>query len=280
MAGAVAQVLSSMDGVMVLAEGHDPRHRGISAERIRALPVSDRASVAVAVGAALGGAKPVVELAGPARIFAVLEVLREAAAVARHGEHAVPMLVRVPWGHEAGALDAAVLDVLGAIDGLQVVCPRGPSQAAALTHAALSGRSPVVLLEPRALAQRGQVEDTTVALGRCDVVRNGRDVTLAAFGTGVAVALQAAATLEASGMEAEVVDLVSLAPVDADGLGASVQRTGRLIVATPEADVSFARRVCRVGLDGAFLHLEAPLVAGPDNDPVRLADAAQAAIQY
>jgi pyruvate dehydrogenase E1 component beta subunit len=264
----------------VLCEGEDPRHQGLDAERVIALPVADRANAAVAVGMALGGALPVLELSAPARLLACTEVLHEAAAIASAGEHAVPLVIRVPWGEEAGRLDGAVLDLLASIPGLHAVVPRDAATASGLVQSALASRAPVVLLEPRRLASRGDATSEPRALTAAEVVRPGLHVTLAAFGAGVATALQAADALAARGIEAEVVDLVAVAPVDAATLGRSIQQTGRLVVVCPESDPAFARRVCRTGLDEAFLYLEAPLTAGPDDDPTRLADVAERAVRF
>lgn len=246
-------------------------------ERVRDLPIADRGTIGLALGLALGGKRPVVELSGSNRLFAVLDTLAEAAAIARRGEFAAPLVVRVPYGTEAGTLDRPLGHL--AIDGLTVVCAADGSATPGLLRAALAARGPVVLLEPRA-AYEDRVADPDGAATpfRARTVRSGSHVTLAAWGNGVRAALDAASALAAEGIDAEVIDLVALQPLDHEALAASVTRTGRLVVVHP-GDPALADAARMVGLDGAFLHLESPL-ARASEAPEAVARAAREAVQF
>lgn len=246
-------------------------------ERVLDLPVADHGNVGFAVGLALGGKRPVVELTGTGRLAAALEILAEAASVAE-GEFAAPVVVRVPFGGEAGArIDRPVGELLAAVPGLHVVCPANPGQAAGLLRAALHQRAPVVILEPRALyGARGGVGEGRAPLGHARVLREGEHVTLAAYGAGVAAAIEAAEALVADGVTADVIDLVSLSPVDAATLGARARATGRLVVAHG-GDEGLGARILRVALTEAFEYLEAPPAVAADGG---LRDAALASVHF
>ncbi len=281
LSAAIAQVIGSTAGAVALAEGEGMATAGLEPERVLTVPVCDRAAAGLALGLALGGRRPVVEVTSAGRLAAMIEVLREAVAIAAGGEFRATMILRVAWGQEAGErLDGGMLDVLTGLEGLTVVCPRDPAHAGALLEAAMSRPGPTVLLETRALGRRVGAISGAQRSGGCEVIREGGHVTLASFGASLEAVSMAAEALAASGIEAEVVDLVTLAPLDGRGLGALVQQTGRLIVAAPRAESGFARRVARTGLDAAFLYLEAPLVAVPDDDVSALVAAATRAVRF
>lgn len=245
-------------------------------DRVVDLPVADRATLGFAVGLALAGRIPVIELPSTGRLPAVAEVLAEAAQVAAGGEFRVPLVVRVAYGDEARGLDRPLGDLLP--EGVRVLCPSDPSQAAALLRASVEQPGPVVLLEPRSVhLARGTVSADPAQLG-ARVLRSGEHVTLAAWGSGVHAACAAADELSGEGLSAEVVDLVSLAPLDRETLGASLRKTGRLVVVHP-GDPALAARIQRVGLDEGFLYLESPL-AGASETPAAIAGAARSAVSY
>ena len=249
-------------------------------QRVIDLPVADRAIVAVAVGLAMGGARPVVELTSTSRLPAVLEVLAEAASVATDGEFPLPLVVRVPCGTEAGArVDRAATDLLGSVPGLSVVSPSSPDIGAALLATALGSDGPVVVLEPRALYdERAKASDAAAPLGQARRLRDGDLVTLVTWGDGLDAALEAAARLDAEGISAAVVDLLSLQPLDASSLGTWVRSTGRVVVVSPEPDAD-AARVLHALLGEAFLYYESPPVCVAAR-PETVVAAARAAVHY
>ncbi len=227
-------------------------------DRVVDTPTADRGTLGVALGAAVGGRRTVVELAGPGRLLACAEVLAEAAEIATTTEFEVPLLVRVPYGEEAGPrLDRAAGAALANLPGLTVCCASGAASAGALTAAALRATGPVVLLEPRALYRtREDADGVELRLDRARVLRTGAHVTLVAWGRGVAGALAAASSLDADGISADVIDLVSLSPVDVQTVGERVRATGRVVVAGD--DGAFASAALNIALHEAFLYLESP----------------------
>jgi pyruvate dehydrogenase E1 component beta subunit len=233
-------------------------------DRVLTLPIADRAAVATAVGMGIAGKRVIVELSSTGRLAAVAEALTEAAAIASGGEFRIGLVVRIPYGGHAGShIDRAAGDLLAAISKLQVVCPSTPAAACGLLSAAIQADRPVVILEPRELyTRRASTADTAMDLSTAVIRRPGRDVTVASWGSAVSLVLEAAEQLASRGLEAEVIDLVSLCPIDEACLADSLQRTGRLVVVPPQED-PLSRRILQVGLDQAFNYLESPLRHAP-----------------
>ncbi len=223
-------------------------------ERIFDLPAADRGAAGIALGMALAGKRVVLVLDGAGRLGAILDVLRSAAAFA--ASNPIGLVVLAPYGTEAGPLDAPA-GFAARIPGISVVAASSAGRLGSMLTAAIAANRPVVLLAPRAaLVGRGDAEDA--ALDRASVLHAGDHVTLAAWGGSVADALAAASSLADEGISAEVLDLVTLAPIDAVTLGASVRRTGRLVVVHPSDD-ALALDPASVGLEAAFEFLESPI---------------------
>lgn len=248
-------------------------------DRVWDTPIADRGTLGMALGLSLGGRRPVVELSGPGRLLAVAEVLAEAAEIATGTEFPLPLVLRVPYGAQAGQrLDRAVGRALAEIDGLGVACATAAT-AATLLRSALRATGPVVLLEPRAAYRRRvQLYEQPLRLDRARLLRRGRHLTLAAWGEGVHAASAAAQQLSEEGIEADVLDLISLRPVDAETLGARVRHTGRLLTVSGQ-DPSLGAAVAQAALEQAFLYLESPL-AHTAGSPAAIARTARAAITY
>ncbi len=244
-------------------------------ERHFEIPIAERGSVAFAVGLALGGKRPIVELTSSQRLSTALEALEEAAAIAAHGEFAVPMVVCVPLGDEAGPrIDRPMIASMAAVPGLQVLVARDAAAAAGLLRAAVEGSAPTVLFTPRT---SGRIREAAPAPLRAEVLREGEHATAVAFGAGVAAALAAADALAAHGVHLEVIDLVSAAPIDTASIGERLQRTGRLIVADG-GDVRFAHELTTVAHTEAFEFLEAPPAVA--RDTAGIVAAVHAALQF
>lgn len=275
---ALEQALSHGDTVLVGETAGLPGSvsEGLPGEHL-AVPAADRGAVGFALGLALGGRKVVLELPTTAHLARVTEGLAEAARLAR-SEHRPTLVVLVPYGGELAAFDAPLGRALPPIDGLRAWCASTPADAAGLLLQALAQPGVTVLLQPRALAHRRGDVSLAPTAPSLRVVREGHHVTLAAWGHGVPAAQAAAESLANEGIEAEVVDLVAVQPIDAAALGERVRRTGRLVVAHPADDVT-ADQVRAVGLDAAFLHLESPL-AQVEAEPNRIARAARDAVHY
>jgi pyruvate dehydrogenase E1 component beta subunit len=208
--------------------------------RVRDTPISEATVMGLAVGAALAGRRPVVEVMFADFLTLAMDQLVNHAAKLRYmsgGQLAVPLTVRVQGG-AAGGMGAhhsqSLEGWLMGVPGLKVVTASTPADARSVLAAAIADDDPVVVLEHRALYfARGPVTDEpdapVGALGA--VVRQpGTDVTVVAWSRMVGVALDAAASLAADGISVEVVDARWLLPLDIDTIGRSARKTGRLVV--------------------------------------------------
>ncbi|GAA4236166.1 alpha-ketoacid dehydrogenase subunit alpha/beta [Actinomadura meridiana] len=208
--------------------------------RVRDTPISEGALVGAAIGAAMTGLRPVVEIMFADFLTLAADQLVNHAAKMRSvsgGAFDVPMVVRVigAAGRAAGPQHGQSLEGwFAGVPGLKVVAPSSPADLKGLLKAAVRDPDPVIVLESLALwGDRGEVpegDDHLVPIGRAAVTRPGADVTLVAWGGAHARASQAAEALAEDGIDAEVVDLRSLLPLDADAVLASLRRTGRLVV--------------------------------------------------
>lgn len=238
-------------------------------ERVRDTPISEASIVSAAVGAALSGLRPVVEIMFMDFVTLAMDALVNQAAKARFmfgGQGSVPMVLRTPHGGglNAGPQHSQCLEAwLAHVPGLKVVCPATPQDAYALLRAAIADPDPVVFVEHKGLyACKGPVDTTTAAaIGRARIVRPGRDLTLVSYGATVATCEQAAETLAADGVSAEVIDLRSIQPWDRDTVLASLARTHRAVV-VHEAVQAFgvgAEIAATLAADG-FDELDAPVL--------------------
>lgn len=246
-------------------------------DRIVDTPISEAGFVGLGVGAALMGMRPIVEIQFSDFITHTVDQLVNQAAKLRYmfgGEAEVPFVLRTPGGAGTGAaaqhsqsLEAWFIHV----PGLKVVMPSTPYDAKGMLLAALDDPNPVIFYEHKLLYNRkGDVpeEPYRVPIGEATVSREGSDVTLVAAGLVHNFALEAADALSDDGIEAEVVDLRSLAPMDHETVLRSVEKTGKLVVV--EEDVKTAgwgaELVSRVVESESFYALDrAPArVAGAD----------------
>jgi pyruvate dehydrogenase E1 component beta subunit len=244
--------------------------------RVVSVPAIDEALIGMAVGAAYAGLRPVVELASWGRTLEAIAPYLTSAAETFYlsgGRLPVPIVFRGPNGFSPGMTgedSRCVAAFLAQIPGLKVVQPATPGTAKALLRAAIRDGGPVAVLEHEQLyALRGPIGDEAAGvLGVARIARAGADVTVAAAGHGVHVALEAATLLALGGIEAEVVDLMSIRPLDRATVTASVGRTGRLV--TVEEGW---------GESGIGAELVASIVASPSfsilrSPPLRIAGAA------
>jgi pyruvate dehydrogenase E1 component beta subunit len=208
--------------------------------RVRDTPISEAAFVGAAVGAAMAGLRPVVDVMWASFTPYAWDQIVNQAAKLRYmsgGQAAIPLVLRMAVG--AGLRAAAqhsdtFYPLFTHVPGLKVAVPATPAEAQGLLLSAIADDNPVIVLEHMALyTSVGPVADPPVAmsLGVADVVRPGRDVTLACVGQTLVGALEVAGRLSAEGIDVEVLSLRTLAPLDLDTVLASVARTGRLVVA-------------------------------------------------
>jgi acetoin:2,6-dichlorophenolindophenol oxidoreductase subunit beta len=243
--------------------------RAFGPERVRDTPISEMGFLGAAVGAAATGLRPVAELMFIDFIGVSLDPLLNQAAKLRYmfgGKARVPLTVRTSVG--AGLRSAAqhsqsLYGITTGIPGLKTVVPSNPHDAKGLLLAAIRDDDPVVFCEPKSLMfVAGEVPegDYTVPLGKAQLVREGGDVSLVGFGRTVQTALQAAEELAREGMNAEVLDLRSLQPLDEEAILATLARTGRLVVideAPPRCGI--ASDVAALCVDRGFDLLNAPV---------------------
>jgi pyruvate/2-oxoglutarate/acetoin dehydrogenase E1 component len=206
--------------------------------RVRNTPIAEGGMVGVAVGAAMTGLRPVVEIMFMDFITLALDQLINHAAKFHYqfGDQCrLPLVVRCPHGGGRGygpTHSQSLERLLVSTPGIAVVAPATPAEAKGLMLGALRCDNPVVVLESKLLyGQRGEVPegDEAIDLGQAQVVRAGSAVTVVAYGRMTGLARQAAAALAEHGVAAEVIDLRSLAPLDLATLTASVEKTGRLV---------------------------------------------------
>jgi pyruvate/2-oxoglutarate/acetoin dehydrogenase E1 component len=250
-------------------------------KRIRDTPISEEAIVGMAVGAAITGLRPIVEMQFSDFVVNAMDPLVNQAAKLHFmygGGTAVPMVVRLPGGGGTGAAaqHSQSLEAWFAhVPGLKVVMPATAQDAHDLLLAAVLDPNPVVFGEHKLLYKaegevevRARPEDTQAEIGRAAVVREGSDLTIATYSIMTARSLEAAERLAARGIEAEVIDLRTLRPLDAETVRASVKRTGRLLVAheAPLAVGVGAEVAALVVESDAFDYLLAPVrrVGGRD----------------
>ncbi|MDP8923749.1 MAG: alpha-ketoacid dehydrogenase subunit beta [Chloroflexota bacterium] len=266
----------AMQGTRGLFEEFGPR-------RIRDAPISESAMVGAAIGAALQGKRPIVEVSfGEFLPCAMNQIVLQAANLRymTAGATRVPVVIRTrvgdgPYRGHPQSYEAWFAHV----PGLKVVMPATPADASGLMTAAIRDDDPVMIFEQMFLyhAIRDDVPDGdhVTPIGVARVAREGRDVTIAATAWMVHRSLEVARTLRDEGIDAEVIDLRTLAPLDADTLLTSVRKTGRLVVAHEAWKVGgIGAEVAAVVAEGAFDALEAPIArVGAPSIPVPSATA-------
>ncbi|MCY9002489.1 alpha-ketoacid dehydrogenase subunit beta [Peribacillus frigoritolerans] len=208
-------------------------------ERVRNTPISEAAIAGGAVGAALTGMRPILELQFSDFITIAMDQLVNQAAKTRYmfgGKGKVPMVVRTPAGSGTGAAaqhSQSLEAWMAHIPGLKVVQPSTAYDAKGLLKAAMDDDNPVIFYEHK-LLYRTQCdvpeEQYSIPLGKADIKRKGKDVTIVATAIMVHKALEAAVELEKEGIDVEIVDPRTLVPLDEETIIESVKKTGRLIV--------------------------------------------------
>lgn len=209
-------------------------------ERVFDTPLAETAIAGVAIGLALQGFRPVAEIQFTGFIYPAIDQIANHAARYRNrtrGRLTCPMVLRSPGGGGIRAVEhhsESVEAFFAHIPGLRVVVPSSPGRAYGLLLAAIRDPDPVIFLEPTRLyrAAKEAVEDTGTALplDRCFTLREGSDVTLVSWGAMIKETLAAAETLGQEGIEAEVLDVATVRPIDFDGIIASVGKTGRCVI--------------------------------------------------
>ncbi|GGD63675.1 alpha-ketoacid dehydrogenase subunit beta [Paenibacillus nasutitermitis] len=246
-------------------------------DRVFDTPLAESAIAGMAVGMGIQGFRPVAEIQFVGFIYEALDQMLVQAARMRYrsgGRYNAPIVFRTPFG---GGVNAAELhtDSLEGLaiqtPGIKVIVPSNPYDAKGLLVSAIRDNDPVFFMEHlnlyHAFRQDVPEDAYTIPIGKANIVREGSDVTIIAYGAMVHTAVKAAEQLEKDGVKAEVIDLRTLMPLDIDTIVASIQKTNRAIVVQEAQKTSGAAAeiIAQIN-EKAILHLEAPVlrVAGPD----------------
>ncbi len=243
-------------------------------KRVIDTPLSETGIIGAAIGMAAYGLIPVVEIQFLGFIYPAMEQIISHAARLRtrtKSRYHCPMVIRAPYGggihapeHHSESSEALFFHV----PGIKVVVPSTPSDARALLKSAIRDPDPVLFLEPARIYRSIKEEikgDGLVPLGEARIVKTGKDITLIAWGAMLQVALKAAEAVQKEGIEAEVIDLRTLYPMDTDKIIESIKKTGRgVIVHEAPLKGGLGGEIAAVIQEKAFLYLEAPVsrVAG------------------
>ena len=208
-------------------------------ERVRDTPITEAGFTGLAIGAAMAGLRPIVELMTfNFGILALDQIVNNAAKIRymSGGQISIPMVIRGPGSaaHQLAAQHSQSLEAWFChVPGLKVIAPATPHDAKGLLKAAIRDDNPVIFIEAQLLyGTKGDVQegDYTVPIGKAEIKREGKDVTIAAYSKMLLLALEAASELAKVGIDAEVVDLRTLKPLDVATLVQSVKKTGRLVI--------------------------------------------------
>ncbi|HVA67263.1 MAG TPA: alpha-ketoacid dehydrogenase subunit beta [Elusimicrobiota bacterium] len=254
-------------GVFRATEGLQQK---FGAERVVDTPLAEIGIIGSSIGLAINGFRPVCEIqfdgflpSGMDQILCHMGRMRNRT----RGRHTVPMVLRCPHGglihapeHHSESPEAYVCHT----PGIKVVCPSTPADAKGLLIAAVRDPDPVVFFEPKLLyrAAKGEVpqEPYETPIGKARQARVGSDVTLISWGAMAHTCLKAADMLDKEGVSAEVLDLRTLTPLDLDAILASVQKTGRALIAHEAPNMgSWAAEVSALISERALLSLKAPV---------------------
>jgi 2-oxoisovalerate dehydrogenase E1 component beta subunit len=265
--------IGPLGGVFRITEG---LHAEFGGNRVMDTPLAESGIIGTAIGLAMGGYRPVVEIQFDGFIFPGFDqiVSQLAKMTNRHeGQVTMPLVIRVPYGGHIGAVEhhqESPEEYFAHTPGLRVVSPSTPHDAYWMIQEAIASNDPVMFFEPKSRYwPKGTVDlSANVApLHSSRVVREGTEVTLVGHGAMMSVLLDAADLAAEEGTSVEVVDLRSLSPIDYDPIVESVRKTGRLVVAAEAPGfVSISSEIAATVTERAFYSLEAPVlrVAGFD----------------
>ena len=250
--GALRRSLETDDKVLLLGEDigrlggvfrvTDGLSKDFGEDRVIDTPLAESGIVGAAVGLAMRGYRPVVEIQFDGFVFPAFDQI--ITQVARHharssGRTLMPITIRIPYGGGIGAVEhhgESPEAYFAHAAGLRVMSPSTPADAYLMLQQAIRSNDPVVFFEPkRRYWEKGDVDEsldiaTAISASTAKIVRAGTDITVACYGPMVRTCLDAAIAAEREGRSLEVVDLRSISPLDIDTVAASVRRTGRLVV--------------------------------------------------
>lgn len=253
-------------GVFRVTQGLQSKH---GAERVFDAPLAESGIVGTAVGMAVAGMKPVIEMQFSGFAYPGFNQMISHVSRMRNrsrGKYSSSMVIRMPYGGGIKALEhhSESMEALYAhIPGLKVVIPSTPHDAKGLLISAIESEDPVIYMEPkriyRAVKQEVSEEKFKVDIGRANVVQQGSDVTVISYGAMMRDTQKAIAMAKKAGISVELIDLRTIYPIDKETIANSIKKTGRVISVT-EAPTSFGPggELMAIANEEAFLHLEAP----------------------
>lgn len=263
----IGEDVAAAGGVFKTTEGLLER---FGPSRVRDTPISEQAIIGAVMGAAMNGLRPVAELMFSDFFAVCWDLIANQIAKTRYmtdGQVALPLVIRTAngGGVRFGAQHSQSVEGWAmAIPGLKVVVPSTPVDMIGLFAAAVRDPDPVIVVEPKVLyASKGDVPDGEIVdrLGSAKVLREGRDVTICALGAMVPKALEAAEGLSAEGIDAEVVDVRSLVPLDATTILSSVAKTGRFVTVEENPRLcGWGAEVVSVVAEERYFDLDGPIV--------------------
>ena len=253
-------------GVFRVTEGLQMKY---GVERVFDSPLAESAIVGTALGMAISGLRPVVELQFDGFTYPAFNQI--ASNVSRmqnrsRGKYKVPMVIRFPYGGGVNALEhhsESPESLFAHLPGLKVVVPSTPYDAKGMMISAIESDDPIIFMEPkriyRAIKQEVSEEKFTLPLNKAKVLKEGSDVTVVAFGAMIRESKKAIEIAEEAGISVELIDLRSIYPIDRETIGKSIRKTGRM-VAVAEAHESFSigSELVTIANEEAFLSLESP----------------------
>jgi len=248
----------------------DGLQKKFGADRVIDTPLAESGIAGTALGMAMNGLRPVAEIQFEGFLYPCLDQINNHIGRMRNrsrGRFTAPLVIRSPYGggihapeHHSDSPEA----ILAHIPGIKVVIPSTPYEAKGLLLSSIRDPDPVIFFEPkriyRAIREEVPEGDTVVPLGKARMVQEGKDVTVVAWGAMVREAVNAAEQLKADKVDAEIIDLRTISPMDVDALVQSVRKTGRMVI------VHEAPKTCGLGAEiialmneKALLSLQAPI---------------------
>jgi 2-oxoisovalerate dehydrogenase E1 component beta subunit len=239
-------------------------------DRVQDTPLAEAMIAGMSVGMAAQGLKPVAEIQFMGFMYPALDQIVNHMSRMRHrtrGRLHCPVVMRMPHGggiHAPEHHSESTETMLCHIPGIRVVCPSSPARAYGLLLAAIRDPDPVVFLEPvrlyRAMRQEVTDDGKALPLDRCFTLRSGTDVTLVTWGAMTLETLRAMAELDKEGVSAEVIDLATLSPIDAETILASVAKTGRLVIVHEAArNLGVGAEIAAIVAEHGLYDLRAPI---------------------
>ena len=253
-------------GVFRVTEGLQKTH---GKDRVFDSPLAESGIVGAAVGMAVAGLRPVVEMQFSGFAYPAFNQIISHAARMRNrsrGRYKTPIVIRMPYGGGINALEhhsESMEAIYGHIPGLKVVIPSTPHDAKGLMISAIESNDTVIFMEPkriyRAIKQEVSEDNFSIPLGKANIISQGTDITLVAYGAMIREAQKAMVLAKEAGISVELIDLRSIYPIDRDTIANSVKKTGRIITVT-ESPKSFgvASEITQIVNEDVFLYLEAP----------------------